>query len=333
MSNVAHDLGQGAFRDSVLESGRRALKEEAQALSVFADSLDDSFTAAVQCILSARGRVVCSGMGKSGYVARKIAATFSSTGTPALYVNPAEACHGDLGMITSHDVVLLLSNSGETREIFAIIDHSKRCSVPLVAITGAQKNTLRTAADVKIRLPAVKEACPMGLSPTTSTTLFLAVGDALAIALMKCRAFTPDHFHALHPGGAIGARLLKVRDVMHGGDAIPVVHRDTIMTEVVITMSAKGFGSVGVVDDEGFLTGIITDGDLRRHVQHLFSCTADEVATHEPCVITSDQTLSAALLLMQQHAITSVFVVKFQDSKRVPEGFIHIHDCLRERLV
>ena len=262
-------------------------------------------------------------MGKSGHIARKIAATFASTGTPAHFVHPAEASHGDLGMVAEGDVLLVLSNSGETPELADILAHSKRFGIQLIGVAGREGSTLMRQADVAILLPQVPEACETGIVPTTSTTMTLALGDALAIALMEHRAFTPDHFRVFHPGGKLGARLLKVRDLMH--DNPPLVPEDTPMGEVLVEISRKGFGVVGVTDAAGALAGIITDGDLRRHLDGLMSHTAGEVMTRSPRTIRTEALAGEALALMNDRKITCLLVTEGPHAI----GILHVHDCLR----
>ena len=263
-----------------LATARRVIATEAQALTLLGDSLGDSFAQAVQMILAAKGRVIVSGMGKSGHIGRKIAATFASTGTPAQFVHPAEASHGDLGMVTEGDVALILSNSGETPELADIIAHTRRFNIPMIGVASRANSTLIRQCDVAILLPAAPEACGTGIVPTTSTTMTLALGDALAMALMEHRAFTPEHFRMFHPGGKLGARLLKVRDLMHTD--LPLTPETAPMSEALLSISRSGFGVTGVTDATGALAGIITDGDLRRHMEGLLSLTAGEVMTRNP---------------------------------------------------
>jgi len=265
-------------------------------------------------------------MGKSGHVARKIAATMASVGTPALYVHPGEASHGDLGMITPADAILALSYSGETGELADLVGYTRRYSIPLIAITSKADSTLAQAADVALTLPAAAEACPLGLAPTTSTTMTLALGDALAVALLERRGFSSDDFQVLHPGGRLGKRLVRVRDLMHDGDALPLVDRALTMAEVLIIMTAKGFGCVGVIEADGALAGVITDGDLRRNMApDLLGRTATEVMTAAPKTIRPEALAAEALGHMNAKAITSLFVVT--DGK--PIGIVRMHDCLR----
>ena len=312
--------------DQVLAAGRKVLATEGNALLSFSTALDDSFVKAVEIILQARGRVILSGMGKSGHVAKKIAATLASTGTPAQFVHPAEASHGDLGMVTKDDVAIVLSNSGETAELSDIVAHTRRFKIPLIGVASKPESSLLTAADVALVLPPAPEACAIGMAPTTSTTMTMALGDALAVALMECRDFQPENFRVFHPGGSLGAQLLKVSNLMHVGEALPVCPATTPMTEALVTMSAKGFGTLGIVDDGGAMLGIITDGDLRRNMGTLLEKTAGEVCTRNPKTIAATALASEALGTMSEKAITSLFVV--DEAKKVI-GFINIHDCLR----
>lgn len=313
-----------------LKTGQRVLKTEAEALSLLAASIDDTFEKAVDCMQNAKGRVIVSGMGKSGHVARKIAATLASTGTPAQFVHPGEASHGDLGMITREDVILLLSNSGETAELADILAHARRNKIPLIGIAGRATSTLLIKADFPLLLPPAEEACIAGLAPTTSTTMTLALGDALAVALMERRGFTPDDFHSFHPGGKLGARLARVEDLMHAGDELPLVPSSMPMGDVLIVMSQKGFGVAAVVDEGGDLIGIITDGDLRRNMEDLLGRKAIDVMTHKPTTITPESRAAAALANMNERKITSLFVCP--DGQSTPVGILHIHDCLRAGL-
>jgi len=312
--------------ERAIASARRVLDLEASALQALASSLDGGFVAALDLIEGMSGRVVVSGMGKSGHVARKIAATLASTGTPANFVHPGEASHGDLGMITAEDVVIALSNSGETAELADLVTYTRRFAIPLIGMTGRLDSALANASDVALVLPPIAEACPMGLAPTTSTTMMLGLGDAMAVALLERKGFGADDFHVLHPGGRLGRRLLRVSDVMHGGDEVPLVVGETVMAEVLITMTAKRFGCVAVIDPEGLLAGIITDGDLRRHMRaDLLDLTAEQVMTRDPRTIRPEALASEALGLMNARSITNLFVV---EAGR-PVGIVHIHDCLR----
>ena len=309
-----------------LASARRVLRLEAAGIDALAKSLDVSFTRALQLLERVTGRVIVTGMGKSGHIARKIAATIASTGTPASFVHPGEASHGDLGMVTEHDAVIALSNSGETAELADLVTYAKRFEIPLIGITGSGASTLAGAADVALVLPDSREACPMGLAPTTSTTVMLALGDAIAVALLERKGFSADDFHLLHPGGKLGRMLLRVRAIMHSDDAIPIAPREMAMSEALLIMTAKSFGCVGIVDDTGRLQGIVTDGDLRRHMSdNLLSLTAGEVMTPRPRTISPDALASEALGVMNSRSITNLFVV--EDGR--PVGIIHVHDCLR----
>ncbi|MFN3577001.1 MAG: SIS domain-containing protein [Tabrizicola sp.] len=308
-----------------LATGRRVVRREAEALERLAGTLDDSFVRAVALLMRAEGRVIVSGMGKSGHVARKIAATFASTGTPAHFVHPAEASHGDLGMVARGDVLLVLSNSGETPELADLLAHAKRFSIPMIAISSRAGSTVMRQATVGLLLPEVPEACEKGIVPTTSTTMTLALGDALAIALMEHRAFTPEHFRMFHPGGKLGARLLKVRDLMHADP--PLVPETLAMGEVLVEITRRGFGVVGVTDAAGDLAGIITDGDLRRHLDGLMLHHAGEVMTRDPRTIGPDALAGEALALMNDRKITCLLVT--EPGSRRAVGILHVHDCLR----
>ena len=308
-----------------LSTGQRVIRREAGALETLAEVLDDSFSKAVGLLMAAKGRVIVSGMGKSGHIARKIAATFASTGTPAHFVHPAEASHGDLGMVADGDVLIVLSNSGETTELADILAHAKRFGIPLIGVAGREGSTLMRQATVGILLPQVPEACETGIVPTTSTTMTLALGDALAIALMEHRAFTPDHFRMFHPGGKLGARLLKVGDLMH--DDPPLVPETLGMGEVLLEITRRGFGVVGVTDAKGDLAGIITDGDLRRHLEGLMLHKAGEVMTANPRTIGPEALAGEALAVMNDRKITCLLVTEAGSRKAI--GILHVHDCLR----
>jgi arabinose-5-phosphate isomerase len=309
----------------LLVTGQRVIRREAEALATLATVLDDSFAKAVGLLMAAKGRVIVSGMGKSGHVARKIAATFASTGTPAHFVHPAEASHGDLGMVAEGDVLLVLSNSGETSELADILAHAKRFAIPLIAVAGREGSTLMRQATVGLLLPEVPEACETGIVPTTSTTMTLALGDALAIALMEHRAFTPDHFRMFHPGGKLGARLLRVRDLMHPDP--PLVPKTLGMGETLLEITRRGFGVVGVTDAGGRLAGIITDGDLRRHLDGLMQHIAGDVMTPNPRTIGPDALAGEALAVMNDRKITCLLVTEAGGSRVI--GILHVHDCLR----
>jgi arabinose-5-phosphate isomerase len=312
-----------------ITAARDVLAAEAAGLRALAASLDQDFVRAVALLAACPGRVIVSGIGKSGYIARKIAGTLASTGTPALFLHPAEASHGDLGMMIAGDIVLALSNSGETAELADLVAHTRRYGHSLLAITARAGSTLAKAADITLLLPAAPEACPMGLAPTTSTTMQLALGDALAVALMIRRGFTEIDFRTFHPGGRLGAKLRRVRDVMHAGDEIPLITPDKSMSEALITMTAKRFGALGVVNTRGTLVGIITDGDLRRAMgPDMLSRSVDQVMTRAPRTIGPDALAAEALHLMngRERPITTLFVV---DGARAPVGILHIHDLLR----
>lgn len=310
------------------DTARRVIRTEATALGLLENSLDDSFDRAVEVLLKARGRVIVSGMGKSGHIARKMAATFASTGTPAHFVHPAEASHGDLGMMAQGDVALVLSNSGETPELADLVAYTRRFGIPLIGVASRPESTLLKQSDVALVLPRAEEACGTGIVPTTSTTMTLALGDALAVALMEHRAFTPEHFREFHPGGKLGARLSKVRDLMHAGDSLPLVQMAAPMSDTLIEISQKGFGVAGVCDTDGTLSGIITDGDLRRKMDGLLSHSAGEVMTANPTTIGPDALAEEAVAVMNQRKITCLFVVDPTGSRQ-PLGLLHIHDCLR----
>lgn len=320
---LPHILPIEQLRD--ITHGRAVLEQEIKGLRALADSLDDDFAHAVACIANIKGRVIVTGMGKSGHIARKIAATLSSTGTPAHFVHPAEASHGDLGMITTDDVVLVLSNSGETPELSDIIAYCKRFSIMMIALVRRKESTLVSAADLALVLPAVPEASLTG-APTTSTTMMLALGDAIAVALVERKGFTREDFSIFHPGGKLGKALIRVSDLMHCGDQLPFVETAASMRDVLLEMTAKRFGCAGVLSSEGLLLGIITDGDLRRHMQaDLLEKTALEVMTENPLAIRPGALAAEALGIMNQRSITSLFVT--EESR--PVGILHIHDCLR----
>jgi arabinose-5-phosphate isomerase len=322
---VAPDADR-AQRD--LAVARRAIQVERTGLAALEASLDGDFVRALDLFAGATGRVVVSGMGKSGHVARKIAATLASTGTPAQFVHPAEASHGDLGMITPADAVLALSNSGETAELSDLVGYTRRFAIPLVAMTAKRKSALGVAADVVLLLPAAEEACPVGLAPTTSTTMQLALGDAVAVALMERRGFTAEHFSRFHPRGSLGARLAKVADLMHAD--LPLAARGTRMADVLIGMTEKRFGCVAVVDAGGWLEGIVTDGDLRRHMSpDLLDRAVETVMTANPRAVAPDTLAAEALNLMNTHQITALFACETHGKRRKPVGIVHIHDLLR----
>ncbi|WP_455466278.1 KpsF/GutQ family sugar-phosphate isomerase [Bartonella sp. B39] len=311
-------------------SALKTLASEKQGLealeTAFLGSLSSSFEAAVQVIGRARGHVVITGLGKSGHIGTKIAATLASTGTPAFFVHAAEANHGDLGMIGSDNVILALSWSGETLELSGIINHAARFHTPLIAMTSGESSTLGRQADIVLLLPKIEEACPHGLAPTTSTVMQLAMGDALAVALLEMRGFTATDFKIYHPGGSLGASLKYVRDIMHGGDSIPLVVQGTTMTEAMNVLVEKHFGCVGVVNQKGELIGIVTDGDLARNIHFdLSQFNVDEVMTKNPKIVESNTLVGAAIAFINDHHIGAFFVVE----NKKPVGIVHFHDLLR----
>jgi arabinose-5-phosphate isomerase len=322
-----------------LAAARRVLRHATDAITALGESLNGEFSRALDAILAVQGRVIVSGMGKSGHIARKIAATLASTGTPALFLHPAEASHGDLGMVTRADALLMLSNSGETAELADLITYGKRLSIPLIGMANNAESRLLQAADVQLLLPKAQEACPMGLAPTTSTTMMLALGDALAVALMERRGFSADQYRDFHPGGALGKKLIRVSDIMHKGDELPLVGPDTSMREVLITMTSGKFGGIagyaGIIDDKGALIGIITDGDLRRHMEPgLLDRMARDVMTAKPKTVPPEMLAAEALTFMNAKPpkVTHLFVVDPADAVRRPLGFISVHDILRAGL-
>lgn len=308
-----------------IATATHVLQLEIEGIEALIKSLDQKFLAAVELIAKTKGRLIISGMGKSGHVARKIAATMASTGTPAFFVHPGEASHGDLGMITTKDAVMLLSNSGETSELMDIINYCKRYSIPMIGVARRQASLLAEVADIPLVLPEIPEASTVA-APTTSTTMMMALGDAIAIALLEQKGFNREDFHVFHPGGKLGSQFLKVKDLMHKDDKLPLVSQELPMSEVLLEMTSKGFGSVAVVDLEQKLIGIITDGDLRRHMStELVSQPASEVMTRNPITISSNALATEALHLMEERSITGLFIL---DNGKV-EGILHIHDLLR----
>ena len=318
-----------------LAAARRVLTSAAQALTALASSKDGQFTQAISLMLAAKGRIIVSGMGKSGHVGRKIAATLSSTGSPAHFVHPAEASHGDMGAIARNDVLLLLSKGGETAEMGDLITYAKRFRIPIIAVACNADSTLAKAADVALILPDAPEACAIGMAPTTSTTMMLSLGDALAVALMERRNFSPDQYRDLHPGGSLGRALIRVADLMHAGSEIPLARENAPMAELLLTMASGRLGCVGIVDAKGGLAGIVTDGDIRRHALDgesggIETRKAADVMTHGPQVARPGQLAAEALALMTEKKITQLFVL--EDGSATPLGVIHIHDCLRAGL-
>jgi arabinose-5-phosphate isomerase len=312
-----------------IDLARKVLQIEADAIRALSERLDRRFEEAVDMVCGCKGRVVITGMGKSGIVGRKIAATLNSTGTPSLFLNPAEAMHGDLGMIVAGDVVIALSNSGKTRELLNLVEPIRRLMVPLIAFAGDPASALAEAADVVLDVSVAEEACPMGLAPTASTTASLALGDALAMAVLERKGFSEEDFRNLHPRGQIGFKLLRVEDVMHRDDEVPLVTSDAPMKEVIYEMSRKGLGVTSVVDDHGKLVGVISDGDLRRHLEHdgaLLSKSARECMTTSPVTVGRKQAATAALALMEKRKITSLVV---PDDDGQVAGVVHLHDLWR----
>jgi arabinose-5-phosphate isomerase len=311
----------------VLQFGREILHDEARALDALADSLGVPFEEAVRLILDCRGKLIVSGLGKSGHVARKIAATFASTGTTATFLHLAEAIHGDLGMASAGDVAILISQSGETAELEPVVDHFRQAAIPVIAITGNGGSMLAGAAAAALVLPHWPEVGPEAVAPTTSTTMTLALGDALAMTVMRQKGFSRTDFGKLHPGGALGARLKPVSRLMHSGDAVPLTRENSSMHDTIVEMSAKRLGIVGVVDEAGDLIGAITDGDLRRHIEQGLDRSAAEFMTCDPKTIAPDALVDEALTLFEEHRITALFVV--EGGK--PIGVLHIHDCPASR--
>ncbi len=307
----------------VLQFGREILHDEARALDALADSLDGPFEDAVRLIIDCKGKLIVSGLGKSGHVGRKIAATFASTGTTATFLHLAEAIHGDLGMAANGDVAILISLSGETSELEAVIDHFRHVSIPIIAITGNSSSMLAQASGAALVLPHWPEVGPKSVAPTTSTTMTLALGDALAMTVMSQKGFSRSDFGRLHPGGSLGARLKPVSRLMHKSDALPLTRANSSMHDTIVEMSAKRLGIVGVVDEMGDLVGAITDGDLRRHIEQGLDHTAAEFMTTDPKTVAPDALIDDALALFEEHKITALFVV---DGRR-PVGVLHIHDC------
>jgi len=319
----------------ILEEAKKVIRIEAEALLALADAINGEFEKAVKLILASRGRVVVTGMGKSGLIGQKIASTMASTGTPALFLHPAEGIHGDLGMIMKGDVVIAISNSGETEEVVRILPIIMRLGASLVAMTGNPASTLAKAGDVFLDISVKEEACPLGLAPTASTTATLAMGDALAVALLIQRGFNAEDFALFHPGGALGKRLiLKVEDMMHVGDAIPLVRGETLMREALFVITAKGLGITGVTGADGGLVGVITDGDLRRALEQgldIINLPAESLMKAKPKRINRSELAAKALQQMEQFSITSLFVFEDDNNSR-PVGIIHLHDLLKAGL-
>jgi arabinose-5-phosphate isomerase len=321
------------MREDLLKLAARVLRLEAEGILGLVPRLDERFLQALHLLRDCQGRVVVTGIGKSGIVGRKVAATLASVGTPALFLHPAEGVHGDIGMVARGDVVLAISNSGETDEVLTIIPAIKRLGVPLIVLTGSPESTIARNADVVLDVSVAEEACPVTLVPTSSTTAALAMGDALAVTLLELRGITPEDFAVFHPGGNLGRRFLKVAYLMHVGEAVPVVREATGMREVILEMTGKRLGATSVVDDNGALVGIITDGDLRRAFQRdpeIFGRTARDTMSRNPKTIGPEELAVKALAVMESHAITQLLIV---DGQRHPAGIIHLHDILRAKIV
>jgi arabinose-5-phosphate isomerase len=321
--------------DEILDIAKKVLKTEAEAVYALIEKLNSNFEKAVEIVYKSKGRVVVTGMGKSGLVAKKIAATLSSTGTPAFFLHPAEASHGDLGMVTADDIIIAISNSGETEEILGLIPFLKRFNIRIISIAGNPDSTLSKTADVTLDVSVKEEACPIGIVPTASTTAAMAMGDALAIALLLKRGFKEEEFAFLHPRGSIGKKLfIKVKDLMHIGDSLPAVPLDTPVSKALIEMSSKRLGLTVVLDNKGRIAGIVTDGDVRRGLEkwggRLFKLTAVEVMTKNPTTISEKELAAKALSIMQSHSITALVV---PDNEGRPIGIIHLHDILRQGIV
>lgn len=312
--------------NSFVQAAKKVLQTEADALEILKNELPNDFSELVKLILSLNGRVIVSGVGKSGHIGNKIAATLASTGTPAFFIHATEASHGDLGMITENDLCLLISNSGETSEIFDILTHARRFNIPVATISSNSESTLVKSADFKLCLPVVDEACPIGMAPTTSTTMMLALGDALAVALMEAKKFNTENFKVFHPGGKLGAKMMTVSQVMHKSDTLPLVKTETSMKETLLTMSSKGFGIAAVVNEVGFLVGVITDGDLRRNINDLMSKNAGNIASLSPITLLGETFVVDALNLMQDRKITAVIITSAENK---PIGILHIQDLLK----
>ena len=314
------------MNNTFVQAAKKVLQTEADALEILKNELPNDFSHLVKLILSLNGRVIVSGVGKSGHIGNKIAATLASTGTPAFFIHATEASHGDLGMITENDLCLLISNSGETSEIFDILTHARRFNIPVATISSNSESTLVKAADFKLCLPVVDEACPIGMAPTTSTTMMLALGDALAVALMEAKKFNTENFKVFHPGGKLGAKMMTVSQVMHKSDTLPLVKTETSMKETLLTMSSKGFGIAAVVNEVGFLVGVITDGDLRRNINDLMSKNAGNIASLSPITLLGETFVVDALNLMQDRKITAVIITSAENK---PIGILHIQDLLK----
>jgi arabinose-5-phosphate isomerase len=321
-----------------IEQAKKVLRIEADAIASLIDRIDENFDRAVDLIMNCKGRVVVTGMGKSGHIGNKIAATLASTGTPALFLHPAEGIHGDLGMVTKGDLVIALSNSGETEELSRMLPSLKRIGIKIIALTGNLDSTLARNSDVVVYVGVKEEACPLGLAPTASTTATLAMGDALAVVLLNRRGFREEDFACFHPGGSLGKRLLlRVRDIMHTGDAIPKVSVDTLIKDAIYEISSKKMGVTAVLDPAGSLLGVISDGDLRRWMErtektgeNLLVKKAGDIMTHDPKVIAKEALAAEAMAIMENSSITCLMIL---DADRRPEGVIHLHDLLKAGVV
>ena len=318
-------------RQEIIAQGRHVLDMEADAIKSLSQTLGEAFCDAIDMMLQTKGRIIVTGMGKSGHIGKKIAATLASVGTPAFFVHPAEASHGDLGMLTTEDTILALSNSGESKELADIIAFAHRFGIKMICMVGNANSTLAKASDIILCYPPFEEACSFGMAPTTSTTLSLALGDALAMTLLELKGFTKELYRDRHPGGKLGAMLLKVKELMAKGSDMPVVSEGTTMTQALIEMTGKSLGCVGVIDANGRLIGMITDGDLRRHMSpSLLSLTVDEVMTKSPKTINGEMLAAEAVRFMNEKKITNVFAV---DTDGKPEGLLHIHQCMQAGVV
>ena len=318
----------------IIDSAKTVLNTEIHGLNLLRDTIDDAFVQAANVMFRTKGRVIISGMGKSGHIGQKMAATLASTGTPSFFVHPSEASHGDLGMLTKNDTLITISNSGESREMGDIISFSRRFGIPMIAITSVPTSTMAQAADIVLLIPGKKEApeaCPLGMAPTTSTTTTIALGDALAVALLEMRGFTKEQFHDRHPGGKLGHVLLKVSDIMAKGDVMPLVRPDTMMADALVVMTGKSLGCLGITDDDGRLIGVITDGDLRRHMTaDIIVRRAGDIMTKSPKTIPPNMLGTEAVGLMNAAKITNLFVV---DADGKPLGVLHLHHLLQAGVV
>ncbi|MBW3096870.1 KpsF/GutQ family sugar-phosphate isomerase [Pseudohoeflea coraliihabitans] len=322
---------EAAVAEEILSHGRDVVAMEAAGVAALAQALDEHFVAAVKALLAVKGRVVISGLGKSGHVAKKIAATLASTGTPSNFVHSAEAAHGDMGMISGEDVLILLSNSGETAELVPVLNHATALGIPVIGITSGSESTLVRAATIPLVLPVAQEACPIRMAPTTSTTMMLALGDAMAMAAMRLRGFSRHDFQRLHPGGSLGLKLMRVEQFMHQGERLPLISPDMPMAEAVMVMTSKSFGLAGVIDEDGNLIGIVSDGDLRRHMHELTTARAGDVMSTRPRVINGAMFAEDALRYLNEEKITALFVIDgTAGAERVgkPIGLVHVHDFI-----